>query len=526
MRMTVSRKLIGLTLLCLVVMTGIVGLQLRFLSDQVWADRNLFLKAQIDAASSVIESLDKRAKAGEFDVPTAQAMAKAVLRPIRFNNNDYLFFHDYEGRRVMAQDPSEEGSSAWDKKDANGNLYIQTMIRNARAGGGWTDYDTTRTGQEGLFAKRGYSRAYEPWGWSISTGIYVDDVKAVIHDAALRAVLWSLPGFALILLAGWALHRSILRPLGQSIALARAIEGGDLTKVIAAKGSDELADLQRTMGEMSARLREIVGGVLVSSGSVASGSTQSAAAAEQMSSGAVEQAAASEQASAAIEQMSANIRQTAENAVQTETISTQASRRAVETGGAVEQTVAAMREIAERIAIVQDIARQTDLLALNAAIEAARAGHHGKGFAVVASEVRKLAERSQEASRGIETLAGQTLSAAENAVTQLQQLVPDISRTAELVSEISAACREQSIGAAQISQAIVQLDQVTQASAGAATQMAATAGQLSGEASRLNEQVAFFHLNETGADRREPPRVVEHEPEMKLAEAPRYRRAA
>ena len=154
-----------------------------------------------------------------------------------------------------------------------------------------------------------------------------------------------------------------------------------------------------------------------------------------------------------------------------------------------------MRAIAEKIALVQEIARQTDLLALNAAIEAARAGAHGKGFAVVASEVRKLAERAQIASRDIGALSTRTLSVAEDAGARLQRLVPDIRRTAELVSEISAACREQSVGASQISQAIVQLDQVTQANAGAATQMAATAGQLSGEAMRLNERMEFFRLD-------------------------------
>ncbi|WP_062119222.1 methyl-accepting chemotaxis protein [Aureimonas sp. AU40] len=505
MRMTVSRKLMGLTMLCVLVIAAVVAVQLKFLSDQVWSDRNLYLKAQVDSALSILDSLDRRAKAGEFDQATAQAMAKAILRPVRFNNGDYLFFHDYEGRRVLAQDPAEEGSSAWDRKDAQGNLYIQTMIGHARTGGGWTDYDTTRAGQEGLFAKRGYSVAFEPWGWSVSTGIYVDDVTAVIRDGALRAVLWSTPGIALTLLAGWALRRSIRRPLDQSIALARAIGKGDLSAPVAARGTDELAELQRTMAQMSGRLREIVGGVLASSGTVASGSTQSASAAEQLSSGSTEQAAASEQASAAIEEMSANVRQTADNAATTEKISLEASRRASETGEAVEQSVEAMRAIAEKIALVQEIARQTDLLALNAAIEAARAGSHGKGFAVVASEVRKLAERAQAASRDIGELSVRTLSVAEDAGARLQRLVPDIRRTAELVSEISAACREQSVGASQINQAISQLDQVTQANAGAATQMAATAGQLSGEALRLNERMGFFRMDGADAPAAGPP---------------------
>ncbi|MGN8097951.1 methyl-accepting chemotaxis protein, partial [Methylobacterium sp. 22177] len=121
----------------------------------------------------------------------------------------------------------------------------------------------------------------------------------------------------------------------------------------------------------------------------------------------------------------------------------------------------AMQTIAQKITIVQEIARQTDLLALNAAVEAARAGEHGRGFAVVASEVRKLAERSQAAAAEIGTLSADTVKAAQQAGDMLGKLVPDIKKTAGLVEEITAACREQDVGSGQINQAIQQLDKVT-----------------------------------------------------------------
>src|SRR6201999_2150874 len=129
-------------------------------------------------------------------------------------------------------------------------------------------------------------------------------------------------------------------------------------------------------------------------------------------------------------------------------------------GAAVGKAVTAMATIAEKIMIVQEVARQTDLLALNGDVEAARAGEHGKGFAVVASEVRKLAERSQAAAAEISTLSGETVKAAQSAGSMLAKLVPDIKRTAELVEEITAACREQDVGSSQINQAIQQLDKV------------------------------------------------------------------
>ncbi|MEO0420703.1 MAG: methyl-accepting chemotaxis protein [Pseudomonadota bacterium] len=106
---------------------------------------------------------------------------------------------------------------------------------------------------------------------------------------------------------------------------------------------------------------------------------------------------------------------------------------------AVASTVQAMQQIAAKISVVDEIASQTDLLALNAAIEAARAGTNGKGFAVVAGEVRKLAERSQDASKGIGELARDSVATAEQAGQLLGAIVPSIKRVSQVVQEIAAS---------------------------------------------------------------------------------------
>jgi methyl-accepting chemotaxis protein len=142
-------------------------------------------------------------------------------------------------------------------------------------------------------------------------------------------------------------------------------------------------------------------------------------------------------------------------------------------------------------------------------VEAARAGEHGRGFAVVASEVRKLAERSQTAATEISTMSSQTVKAAHDAGEMLARLVPDIKKTAELVAEISAACREQDIGGDQINQAIQQLDKVTQQNASASEQMSATSEELAAQSEQLQTSIAYFRIDTAPVLARRPAHGTE-----------------
>ncbi|GEO79885.1 hypothetical protein ROR02_00160 [Pararhodospirillum oryzae] len=287
---------------------------------------------------------------------------------------------------------------------------------------------------------------------------------------------------------------SISRGLTKVVGLAHVVSNGDLTQNVSVSANDEIKDLVTSLNTMTTTLRSIVGEALGAARQVSAGSQQLSSTAEEMAQGATEQASAAEEASSSMEEMAATIKQSAENASETEKIARQSASDAETSGQAVSKAVEAMRTIAEKIIIVQEIARQTDLLALNAAIEAARAGEHGKGFAVVASEVRKLAERSQAAASEIMVLSSDTLSISAEAGQMLTKLVPDIRRTAELVEEISAAVREQNTGAAQINTAIRQLDQVTQQNASASEQMSATSEELAAQAEQLDGTMSFFKI--------------------------------
>ncbi len=284
----------------------------------------------------------------------------------------------------------------------------------------------------------------------------------------------------------------MLANLRTTADMAEAIAHGDLS--VEPKPLSDKDTLGIALQYMVARVRAVVGDALAAAGNVSSGSGELSAAAHELAGGANEQAASAEKVSSSMEEMASAIKQNADNASQTEKIARQSFVDAQASGEAAGRAVHAMQVIAEKVAFVQEIARQTDLLALNAAVEAARAGEHGKGFAVVASEVRKLAERSQTAAAEIGSLSSQTMTVAGEAGAMLAKLVPDIKKTAELVEEISAACREQDIGANQVNQAIQQLDKVIQQNAGAAEEMSATSEALSGQAEKLQESIAFFRI--------------------------------
>ncbi len=288
--------------------------------------------------------------------------------------------------------------------------------------------------------------------------------------------------------------------LRATAAVADKVADGDLT--VEAKPLSDKDTLGIALQRMVERLRGVVSDAISASENVSAGSQELSAASEQVSQGATEQASSAEEASASMEEMAANIKQNADNAAQTEKIARQSAQDAETSGQAVNRAVDAMQTIAEKISIVQEIARQTDLLALNAAVEAARAGEHGRGFAVVASEVRKLAERSQSAAAEISAVSSDTVKAAQSAGEMLTTLVPNIRKTAELVAEISAACREQDIGASQINEAIQQLDKVTQQNASASEQMSATSEELAAQAEELQASIAYFRLSSSGQARK------------------------
>lgn len=344
----------------------------------------------------------------------------------------------------------------------------------------------------------------------------------------------SISCLVLLIALSWFLIRSITAPLQSAVHAADRVAEGDLDTYLEALSNDEIGQLMKSLRRMVDYLREMakvaelidqgdlsvqvqplstkdtfgttfrnmlttlsdtIRGVRENVQGLATASAQVSATAQGLSQGTSEQAASVEEAAASLEEMTASITQNAGNSRQMEQMAISGAQTAEESGRAVGETVTAMTAIAEKISIVEEISYQTNLLALNAAIEAARAGDHGRGFAVVAAEVRKLAERSQEAAKEISELAGNSVSVAKRSGDLLDQLVPSIGKTVELVQEVAAASDEQSSGVSQINGAMNRVDQVAQRNASAAEELSSTSQQMSAQSTALQNRLALFLLS-------------------------------
>jgi methyl-accepting chemotaxis protein len=329
--------------------------------------------------------------------------------------------------------------------------------------------------------------------------------NAKLALAAMVVVALVLGGAAAVLIT-----RSITGPIGRAVQVATTVAAGDLSSRIVVRGNDETAHLLRALARMNDSLADIVGQVRVSSESIATGSAQIATGNADLSQRTEEQASNLQQTAASMEQLSGTVKASAETAGHASGLAADASAAAVRGGemvGTVVQTMqdiaASSKRIADIIGVIDGIAFQTNILALNAAVEAARAGEQGRGFAVVASEVRSLASRSAEAAKEIKTLIVASVEKVEAGARQVDQagmsmadIVAQVQRVSQLISELSSAAGEQSTGIHQVGDAVAQLDQVTQQNAALVEESAAAAESLRSQAANLAEAVQVFRLAE------------------------------
>ncbi|RYF22468.1 MAG: HAMP domain-containing protein [Comamonadaceae bacterium] len=356
-------------------------------------------------------------------------------------------------------------------------------------------------------------------GWIQSLSALAEEENNMTRDTAAQAqaslkqaiILTTTLAITAILMgiaAAWGLSRSITRPLAKAVDMTEALARGELGTRAQVDSRDEVGQLLGAMNRMADSLCGVVHTVRLASDSIATGSREIAAGNIDLSQRTEAQAASLQQTAASMEELTSTVRSNADTARLASQLALSASTVAGRGGEVVGQVVdtmqsitASSRKIGDIISVVDGIAFQTNILALNAAVEAARAGEQGRGFAVVAGEVRVLAGRSADASRQIRQLIDASVKNVESgahlvseAGSTMTDIVKQVHRVADLMGEITAATEEQTLGIAQVSAAVQQLDYVTQQNAALVEESAAAAGSLRDQSSRLVQSVASFQL--------------------------------
>ncbi len=335
-------------------------------------------------------------------------------------------------------------------------------------------------------------------------------VAIAANYASGRWLMITLGGVAVVLAAVCAvlITRSITRPIGEAVRVARAVAAGDLTSAIVVDRSDETGQLMAALKSMNdnlvglvAQLRSGIDTINTASREIASGNMD-------LSSRTEAQASSLEQTAASMEELTATVRNNADHARAASELAIDASTIARQGGDVVGEVVTTMgtinessRKIVDIISVIDGIAFQTNILALNAAVEAARAGEQGRGFAVVAAEVRNLAQRSAGAAKEIKQLIADSVNKVdagsrlvERAGATMENVVASIGRLSGLVSDISTASNEQQEGIGQVNVAITQMDGITQENAALVEEAAAAAAAMQDQTAQLARLVDTFTL--------------------------------
>ncbi|WP_421270613.1 methyl-accepting chemotaxis protein [Aeromonas taiwanensis] len=447
---SIGRRLSLVTLMVLVLLGLLLFFSLQIYHQGLMGEKSRQTRAQVETAYSLVAGLEARVRKGELDEARAKAEALALLKGLRYGNDDYFWINDSHPTMVMhPMKPELDGKDLSGVEDKQGLKLFVAFADLARAqGAGEVAYYWPKPGVDEPVRKISYVKRFAPWDWIIGTGIYVDDV-----EAQYREVLNTLLGIGLVLaLLLFAvvglIVRSIVVPLSRSVsALGNIARGeGDLRVRLPESGRDELSQLSVNfnlfagqMAQLVARSQQIaeqnrahahqLAEVVERTGAIVTGQEQDtlrvASAMEQMTVSSREVGQHAAQAAEAADSALNLAQHGREVVARTRETIGQLADEMVETVQAVSRLEEETQQIGSVLDVIRGVAEQTNLLALNAAIEAARAGEQGRGFAVVADEVRTLATRTHSSTDEIRQMIQRLQEGAGKVVsgiTQLQQL--------------------------------------------------------------------------------------------------------
>ncbi|WP_026321228.1 methyl-accepting chemotaxis protein [Arhodomonas aquaeolei] len=507
----VSTRIWSILLWAVIGFVAVALLALVAARQMVLDERREGVSQVVEAATGVIDHYRRQAAEGDISEARAKSLAAAAVRSMRYHEYDdgsreYLWINDLDARVIVhPARPSMEGRDMSALTDTDGRHIFEAFIRTARSdGAGFVTYRWPMPGSDQPVEKVSYVRLYQPWGWVVGSGVYLDRVDGAVTALALD-LAWQV-GLVLVLLAGVVAIAigSIVRPLNRAVAGIRSMTGEtvDLTPRLDTRGGDEFTALARSVNALTDTCR----GALQKAAGVRDELERSAATLNEVTdaagNGMAAQEADAEQLATAMNEMVATVQEVAHNTATAADAAAEASRETSNGRRVVESTVDAIQALAgelahtrsavERLASESDdiagvleaingIAEQTNLLALNAAIEAARAGDQGRGFAVVAEEVRRLSASTQESTEHIRTITerfqcgareatarmAESSNQADNAVNRsaeagesLNAITRSVDTISDMDTQIASAAEEQASTAEEINRGVVRIRDV------------------------------------------------------------------
>ncbi|MBI2354115.1 MAG: cache domain-containing protein [Deltaproteobacteria bacterium] len=561
----IQSKIMFITIASVAVMLGGLFIHLLpMIEGKIMAEKQDATRHIVELAMGIIELQDARVKAGALTLEQSQKEAIEQINRLRYEKKEYLWINDL-GKPVpkMIMHPTvpdlngkvlddakfnkatgmRDGIDGKLSKLDNKNLFVAFNEVVERSGHGFVTYAWPKPKEGGgvtseLYPKLSYVKKFEPWGWVLGSGIYVDDVQRDVGT-----VKWLFLGLNLIvalfsLILAWSVSRGITRTLGYVASNLDDMSsgGGDLTRRLQVERDDETGSLSRSFNRFLDNMKEIVVKITHNSVEVSAAASQLNSTAAQIAAGTERVSGQAVSIATAGEEMAATSSEIAQNCSMAVEISNRAGQTAKNGAEVVSHAVESIQRIAAKvqesaqtveslgtrseqigqiIGTIEDIADQTNLLALNAAIEAARAGEQGRGFAVVADEVRALAERTTKATKEIggmiKTIQQETASAVtamEEGVREvergtedaarsgkaLQDILEQVGEVTHQINQIAVAAEQQTATTNEISSNMHEITDTVRQTSHTSHETASAAGQLARMAEELKHIVAQFRM--------------------------------
>jgi methyl-accepting chemotaxis protein len=553
-RLSISRRLWLFIPVLLVSLAVVIWFGLTELRSSLLNDRKESIKQLVQVARNVVNGWYQKEKSGQLSHEDAQKGARDELWSLRFADNNYFFVQGYDGLSLVQLDRSLEDKNRIDIMDPYGVPTARRLIAAAQRGGDFVEYHGTRTGGvtsdvTSAVPKLSYALGFDPWQWSIGTGIYIDDVDADYNKIAL---VYGALGAGILALAA-ALAYLIAHSISSQLSLvtertSRLAEGnlvaeiplledkhemGRLARALevfktSRRKADEIASMQRE--EQAAKLRRqeaaerLIDSFHERTARTIAAVTQAAERSRSLAGDLAEMAAQSRTRIAAVnqasndttgnvqtiasaaEELSAAVIEVSRQASQSTTVAERAVAEADETSITMRGLATAANQIGEVIKLINGIASQTNLLALNATIEAARAGEAGRGFAVVASEVKALANQTTKATEDIQAQINAIQGETSRVVAAISSIGSTVSNMRTMATGIAAAMEEQGAttqeiarniseaagGSQHVAKNIAGVADAAETTNHAAAELRSASDDLRREAVSLNEEMVRF----------------------------------